>query len=59
MNNQFGARASKKDIENYAQSQNWAIKKFVNLEETNMEISFQKLPRLLYKQFCKKEGRVF
>ena len=57
MNNQFGARASKKDIENYAQSQNWAIKKFVNLEETNMEISFQKLPRLLYKQFCKKEGR--
>jgi len=57
MNNQFGARATKIDIEKYGQSQNWVVKKFVNLEETNMEISFQNLPMLLYKQFCKKEGR--
>lgn len=57
MNNQFGARATKKEIEKYAQSPNWAVTKFMNLEETSMQIGFQNLPKLLYKQFCKKEGR--
>ncbi len=57
MNNQFGAGAKKNDIKKYAQSPNWSVTKFINLEETRMEIGFQNLPKLLYKHFCKKEGR--
>lgn len=57
MRKQFGGRATKKEIAKYSQSKNWDGKKFINLETTKMEISFQNLPKLLYKQFCEKEGR--
>lgn len=57
MGKQFGAKISKKDEEKYALSKNWDGKKFVNLEETKMDISFQTLPKLLYKQFCEKADR--
>ncbi|MGB5359438.1 MAG: MBL fold metallo-hydrolase, partial [Eudoraea sp.] len=57
MRNQFGARASKDNIENYARSKHWVGTKFDNLEVTKMELNFQTLPKLLYKQFFEKEGR--
>lgn len=57
MRKQFGGKASKSDLEKYARSNNWDGKKFVNLQTTNMNFSFSSLPKLLYKQFCEKEGR--
>jgi L-ascorbate metabolism protein UlaG (beta-lactamase superfamily) len=58
MRKHFGAKPSKKDIEKYTLSKNWNGKKFVNLIDTKMEISFLNIPGLLYKQICKKECRV-
>ena len=57
MRKQFGAKAKKSDIEKYSKSKYWNGKIFENLEVTTMNISIQTLPKLLYKQFCKKEGR--
>jgi len=57
MRKQFGARASKADIQNYTSSKYWDGTKFENLEVTKMDINFQTLPKLLYKQFFEKEGR--
>lgn len=53
----FGGKLTKAHRERYAQSPHWKGDKFENLEETKMELSFQTLPKLLYKQFCEKEGR--
>jgi len=57
MRKQFGARASKVDLQKYASSKHWDGTKFDNLEITKMDLNFQTLPKLLYKQFCEKEGR--
>lgn len=57
MRKQFGGRITKAHIEKYSQSRHWDGKKFVNLQETTMDINIQKLPKLLYKQFCEKENR--
>ncbi len=57
MRNQFGGKATKANLEQYAQSKNWSGKQFENLEETIMSLSFQDIPKLLYKQFCEKNGR--
>ncbi|MCJ7467634.1 MAG: MBL fold metallo-hydrolase [Maribacter sp.] len=57
MREQFGKKATKLDLEKYASSPQWDGKKFVNQEVTTMAINFQSLPKLLYKQFCEKEGR--
>jgi len=57
MKKQFGAKAKKSDIEKYSKSKYWNGKIFENLEVTKMNISIQTLPKLLYKQFCKKEAR--
>ncbi len=57
MKKQFGAKASQVDISRYALSKQWDGERFLNLEETKMEFSFQSLPKLLYKQFCEKAGR--
>ncbi len=54
---QFGGKVTKKLIERYGQSPNWDGEKFINLEETTMQINFHTLPELLYKQFFEKEGR--
>ncbi len=57
MRKQFGKKPTKHDLEKYALSSQWDGKKFVNLETTTMAINFQSLPKLLYKQFCEKDGR--
>jgi L-ascorbate metabolism protein UlaG (beta-lactamase superfamily) len=57
MRKHFGGKITEAHIEQYAKSANWQDSKFVNLEETKMEFSFRKLPKLLYKGFFDKEGR--
>lgn len=57
MRKQFGAKAIKELTGRYGKSKNWDGKKFVNLEETKMDMSLLTLPKLLYKQFCQREGR--
>jgi len=54
---QFGGKVTKALKERYAKSQNWDGSKFVNLEVTTMNLSFQNIPKLLYKQLCQREGR--
>lgn len=54
---QYGAKPTEADILKYSNSKNWKDGKFQNLEETSMSISIQNIPKLLYKQFCKKDGR--
>ncbi|MEM8894725.1 MAG: MBL fold metallo-hydrolase, partial [Bacteroidota bacterium] len=54
---QFGSKATKALLERYAKSDNWRDGKFQNLEETTMSISFQTIPKLLYKQFCERKER--
>ncbi|MCH4823106.1 MBL fold metallo-hydrolase [Gramella lutea] len=57
MRRQFGAKPRKEDLEKYTRSNNWQVNKFQNLEDTSMNINIQDLPKLLYKQFCQKQGR--
>ena len=57
MRKQFGAKPGKAEIEKYSKSRNWDGEKFLNLEETGMNIGIRDLPKLLYKQFCEKKGR--
>lgn len=57
MRKQFGGKATKQDIARYGHSSNWDGKQFVNLEQTSIDVSFQTIPKLLYKQFCKEKGR--
>lgn len=57
MRNQFGAKSTKLDLNEYSRSDHWNGNKFINLEETGMNISFQDIPKLLYNQFCEKKGR--
>ena len=57
MRKQFGGKITKKEIEKFQEIKNWDGEKFLNLEPTSMDFSFQALPKFLYKQFCEKEGR--
>lgn len=57
MTKQFGGSVSKALEQKYSQSPQWDGKKFVNLEETGMNIGLLQLPKLLYKQFFEKKGR--
>ena len=57
MTKQFGGKVTKVLKERYSTSQNWKNGKFENLEKTVMDISFQDLPKLLYKQFFNAKGR--
>lgn len=54
---QFGGKITNAQKEKYARSKQWDGTKFVNLEVTTMEISWQNIPKLLYKQFCEKKER--
>ena len=54
---QFGGKVTKELITRYEESSNWKDGKFQNLVNTTMEISFQALPKLLYKQFCENKER--
>lgn len=55
---QFGGKVTQKHIERYQQSPQWDGKKFLNLEETKMDVNIQNMPKLLYKQIFKSKGRV-
>lgn len=55
---QFGGKVTKELEKEYAKSPNWRNGKFENLVETKMDMSFQTLPKLLYKQFFKTQGRM-
>lgn len=57
MRKQFGGKVTKTLEQQYSQSEQWDGKKFVNLEETRMDISPLQIPKLLYKQFFDKKGR--
>lgn len=54
---QFGGKVTKTLEQEYSQSEQWDGKKFVNLEETSMDIRPLQIPKLLYKQFFEKKGR--
>ncbi|MFT4739144.1 MAG: L-ascorbate metabolism protein UlaG (beta-lactamase superfamily), partial [Cyclobacteriaceae bacterium] len=55
---QFGGKVTKELKAIYEQSPNWKKGKFENLEETSMDINFQSLPKLMYKQIFDTEGRM-
>ncbi|EIA08092.1 MBL fold metallo-hydrolase [Flavobacterium frigoris] len=57
MRKQFGARPSKIELEKYSKSRYWNGNVFKNLEETNMDFSWSKMPEFLNRQFFKKNGR--
>ena len=57
MRKQFGSRASSTDMQKYRRSPQWNGKIFVNTEDTKIDVNFFALPKLLYRQFCKKENR--
>lgn len=58
MSKQFGGKITNEQKARYEQSEHWKDGKFLNLEETGMDFSFQSLPKLLYKQFFDKAGRM-
>lgn len=49
LNPQFGGSVSKSNKEIYAQSKYWDGEKFLNMEETNMDIGPKEIPGLLKK----------
>ena len=57
MRKQFGTTPSKADLERYSRSPEWNGKIFLNTEPTTTNVTFWDMPKLLYKAFCKKEGR--
>lgn len=57
MRKQFGGKLTPELQEKYSQSPNWQAGKFMNLEETTMNINLHSLPKLLYKQFFQTKGR--
>src|ERR1700741_2281312 len=57
MRKQFGTTPSKSDLERYSRSPEWNGKIFLNTEPTTTNDTLWDMPKLLYKAFCKKEGR--
>lgn len=57
MRKQFGGKLTSELEEKYSQSPNWQEGKFMNLEETTMNVNLLSLPKLLYKQFFETKGR--
>ncbi len=57
MTKQFGGKITDALKQEYSKSEQWDGKKFVNLEETNMNIGPLKMPKILYKQFFETNGR--
>lgn len=55
---QFGSKVTKELKQRYSQSVNWKDGIFNNLEKTGMDMTIHSLPKLLYKQFFEKEGRL-
>lgn len=49
---QFGGKVTKQLIEQYSQSPNWSDGRFHNLEKTELDIPFSKMPSVIYKQLA-------
>lgn len=58
MMKQFGGKFTSALEKQYSQSPNWKNGKFMNLEETTMNVSLLSVPKLLYKQFFETKERV-
>lgn len=56
-NPQFGGSVNKSLKDIYSQSKYWDGEKFLNMEETTMDIGLKDVPALLKKQFSGREGR--
>ncbi|MEQ8237706.1 MAG: MBL fold metallo-hydrolase [Cyclobacteriaceae bacterium] len=54
---QFGGKITKDKLVNYESSVNWTNGKFLNLEETQMDIKLKDVPSLVYKQLFDTNGR--
>jgi L-ascorbate metabolism protein UlaG (beta-lactamase superfamily) len=54
---QFGALPSERDIKAYSRSKHWNGEIFVNDVETNIDVNFFTLPKMLYKQHLNKGTR--
>ncbi len=54
---QFGGSITPTLKERYSQSKNWKEGKFLNLQETTMDISLRTIPGLLKKQFTNRKER--
>lgn len=57
LNPQFGAGITKSNKEIYSQSEYWDGEKFLNMEETNMDIGPKEIPGLIRKQFTNRDAR--
>lgn len=55
---QFGGKLTAQWLEQYSKSPQWKNDKFMNLEETQMNLNLRTLPGLLYKQIFDKKGRI-
>jgi len=55
---QFGGKITKEQLAKYESSPNWKDGKFLNFEETKMDIKLQDAPSLIYKQLFDKKGRM-
>ena len=55
MGKQFGGKG-KLELEKYARSKHWDGEKFVNIEETKMDMPISAIPRILYNQLFRRKG---
>lgn len=55
---QFGGKLSDELIEEYSKSPNWKDGKFVNIIETNTDMDFYALPKVLYEKFFEAKERI-
>lgn len=55
---QFGGKISPAEREKYSKSPQWQKDKFLNQEETVMDITLRKVPKLIYKQIFETKGRM-
>ena len=49
----FGGKITEDDTQRYAQSENWKDGVFQNFELTKMDMSFWKIPSMIYKPIAK------
>lgn len=55
---QFGGKVTRALTQQYEQSENWYNGSFQNLEETSLSTSLLEMPKIIYKQLAKQEGRI-
>lgn len=55
---QFGGKLTDELKKRYAQSPNWKDDRFENLIETDTDMNFQALPKVLYKKLFEAKGRI-